>query len=57
MILALAVIAWLLYENSAGTETGGIIPESYQRSLDQARGVQGLVEDSAASREDAAERN
>ncbi|WP_133300550.1 hypothetical protein [Seongchinamella sediminis] len=50
MILALGAIGWILYNASGGGEAESIIPESYQQSLDKARGVQGMVNDSAEQR-------
>lgn len=50
MILALGAIGWILYTASGGGEAESIIPESYQQSLDKAKGVQGMVNDSAEQR-------
>lgn len=50
MILALGAIGWVLYNASGGSEAESIIPESYQQSLDKAKGVEGMVKDSAEQR-------
>lgn len=50
MILALGAIGWVLYNASGGGEAESIIPESYQQSLDKAKGVQSMVNDSAEQR-------
>lgn len=50
MILALGAIGWILYTASGGGEAESIIPESYQQSLDKAKGVQGMVNDSTEQR-------
>lgn len=47
MLLALGAIGWMLYQASGGGRQDSIIPESYQQSLDQARGLQQSVQDSA----------
>ncbi len=44
MILALGAIGWLLYSAAGGEDAETVIPESYQQSLDKARGVQDLVD-------------
>jgi len=50
MILALGAIGWILYNASGGGEAESIIPESYQQSLDKAKGVESMVQDSAEQR-------
>ena len=50
MILALGAIGWVLYNASGGGEAESIIPESYQQSLDKAKGVESMVKDSAQQR-------
>jgi hypothetical protein len=50
MILALGAIAWLLYESAGGGEADGVIPQSYQQSLDKASGVQDMVDSAALQR-------
>ena len=50
MILALGAIGWVLYNASGGGEAESIIPESYQQSLDKAKGVESMVKDSADQR-------
>ncbi|TDG15512.1 hypothetical protein E2F43_04590 [Seongchinamella unica] len=50
MILALGAIGWILYNAAGGDEAESIIPESYQQSLDKAKGVESMVKDSAEQR-------
>ena len=50
MILALGAIGWILYQASGGEDADSIIPESYQQSLDKAKGVESMVKDSAEQR-------
>ncbi len=47
MLLALGAIAWVLYNAAGGEEAETAIPESYQQSMDQARGVEDLVKEQA----------
>ena len=50
MILALGAIGWILYNAAGGDKAESIIPESYQQSLDKAKGVESMVKDSAEQR-------
>ncbi|MFN2168674.1 MAG: hypothetical protein ACK2U9_20770 [Anaerolineae bacterium] len=47
MLLALGAIAWLLYTAAGGEDAETVIPESYQQSMDKARGVEDMVNEQA----------
>ena len=57
MILALGAIGWLLYTASGGEDAETVIPESYQQSLDKAKGVESMVNEAAEARLDSLEDN
>ncbi len=47
MILALGALGWVLYQASGGGKNEGVIPESYQQSMEKAQGVEQTVQDAA----------
>ena len=55
MILALGAIGWVLYQASGGKDGDGAIPESYQQSMDKAKGVEQSVQQATQQRMQALE--
>jgi hypothetical protein len=47
ILIALGIIGWVMYQASGGDEEDGIIPESYQQSMEKAEGVEQTVQDAA----------
>jgi preprotein translocase subunit SecG len=47
ILIALGIIGWVMYQASGGDDNAGIIPESYQQSMEKAEGVEQTVQDAA----------
>lgn len=45
LILALGIIAWVLYTASGGGRNETIVPEGYQQSMEKAQGVEQTLQD------------
>ena len=50
ILIALGVLGWVLYQASGGDDNPGVIPESYQQSMEKAEGVEQTVQDAAQKR-------
>jgi hypothetical protein len=50
MILALAAIGWVIMQGSSGEGEKGALPQGYQQPLEEARGLEQSVLDSAEDR-------
>ena len=50
MLLSLGAIVWVLYQAAGGGEAETVIPESYQQSLNTAKGVEKSMQNALKQR-------
>jgi hypothetical protein len=55
LILALGAIGWVIYQGAGGKDAETAIPESYQQSMDKAKGVEQSVQQATQQRMQALE--